>query len=47
VEINGQQIDGPDGLISAVNTLKAGQKIAVLAVDHRTGNSGYVEVAVR
>jgi serine protease Do len=47
VEINGQQIDGLEGLISAVNTLKAGQKIAVLALDHRSGNSGYVQVVVR
>jgi serine protease Do len=45
--INGQQIDGLDGLVSVVNTLKAGQKIAVLALDHRSGNSGYVEVVVK
>jgi serine protease Do len=45
--INNQQIDGLDGLVSVVNTLKAGQKIAVQAVDHRSGNSGYVEVVVR
>jgi serine protease Do len=47
LEINGQQIDGLDGLVSVVNTLKTGQKIAVLALDHRTGNAGYVQVVVR
>jgi len=26
--------------------VKPGQKIAVLALDHGTGNSGYVEVVV-
>jgi serine protease Do len=47
LEINGQQIDGLEALIGAVSQLKSGQKIAVLALDHRTGNSGYVEVVVR
>jgi serine protease Do len=45
--INNQQIDGLDGLVSVVNTLKTGQKIAVLALDHRSGNSGYAQVVVR
>jgi serine protease Do len=47
LEINGQQIDGLEGLINGVNTLKTGQKIAVLALDHRTANVGYVEVVLR
>jgi serine protease Do len=47
LEVNGQTIDSLDGFMSLVNTLKPGQKIAVLAFDHRSGNSGYVEVVVR
>ena len=47
LEINGQQIDSLDGLIGVINTLKTGQKIAVLALDHRSGNAGYVQVVVR
>jgi serine protease Do len=47
LEINGQGIDSLDGFMSLVNTLKAGQKISVLALDHRSGNSGYVEVIVK
>jgi serine protease Do len=47
LEINGRQIDGLEGLTSAVTALKKGQKIAVLALDHRSGNSGYVEVVVK
>ncbi len=47
LEINSQQIDSLDGLISVINTLKTGQKIAVLVLDHRTGNAGYVQVVVR
>jgi serine protease Do len=47
LEVNGQAIDSLDGFISLVDALKSGQKIAVLALDHRSGNSGYVEVVVR
>jgi Do/DeqQ family serine protease len=47
LEINGQQIDGLDGLIGTVSQLKTGQKISVLALDHRTGNTGYIEVVVK
>jgi serine protease Do len=47
LEINGQGIDSLDGFMSLVNTLKSGQKISVLALDHRSGNSGYVEIIVK
>jgi serine protease Do len=47
VEINGQVIDNLESFVTLVNTLRPGQTIAVLAIDHRTGNSGYVEVVVR
>ncbi|MFQ6078147.1 MAG: PDZ domain-containing protein, partial [Thermodesulfobacteriota bacterium] len=44
LEINGQPIEGLDGFVSLVSTLKPHQKIAVLALDHRSGNSGVVQV---
>ena len=47
LEINSQAIDSLDGFMGLVNTLKSGQKMAVLALDHRTGNSGYVEIVVK
>jgi serine protease Do len=47
VEVNGQRIESLDGFIDLMSTAKPGQKIAVLAIDHRSGNSGYVEVVVR
>jgi serine protease Do len=47
VEVNSQPIENLESFISLMSTLKSGQKLALLAIDHRTGNSGYVEVVVR
>jgi len=47
LEINGQPVESVEELSGLVNTVKPGQKIAVVALDHRTGNSGHVEVVVR
>ena len=47
LEINGQPVESVEELSGLVNTVKPGQKIAVVALDHRSGSSGYVEVVVR
>jgi len=47
LEINGQPVESVEELSGLLNTVKPGQKIALVALDHRTGNSGYVEVVVR
>ncbi len=47
LEVNGQSIEGVDGFVSMVSTLKPGQKIMALALDHRSGNRGYVEVVTQ
>ena len=47
LQINDQSIEGVDSFVSVVSTLKPNQKIAVLALDHRSGNRGYVEVVVQ
>jgi serine protease Do len=47
LEINGQPVESMEELSGLVNTVKPGQKIAMVALDHRTGNSGHVEVVVR
>ena len=47
VAVNGQPIENLESFISLMSTLKPGQKLALLGIDHRTGNSGYVEVVVR
>jgi len=47
LEINGQRVESMESFIDLVNTLKPHQKIALLALDHRSGNIGYVQVVVR
>ena len=47
LEINNQPIKGVDVFIQLVSVFKPGQKITLLALDHRTGNMGNVQVVVR
>ena len=44
--IDNQPIKGLDDFIALISTLQPKQKITVLALDHRTGNMGNVEVTV-
>ena len=46
LEINGQPIESVDDFVGLMSTVKPGQKLALLALDHKSGNSGYVEVEV-
>jgi serine protease Do len=45
--INNQPIDSMEGFVSLVSSLKPKDKIAILALDYRSGNTGTVEVVVR
>jgi serine protease Do len=45
--INNQPIEGMETFVDLVSLLKPKQEISVLALDHRTGNTGTVQVAVR
>ncbi len=45
--INNQPIDSMEGFVNLVSLLKPKDKIAILALDHRTGNTGTVQVVVR
>jgi len=47
LEINGEPVHGVEGFVELSETLQSGQKTAVLGLDHRTGNTGYVQVTVR
>jgi serine protease Do len=47
LEINHQPIKSFESFVALVSTLKPHQKIVLLALDHRSGNTGYVEVEVR
>jgi serine protease Do len=45
--INNQSIESMESFVDLVSLLKPKQKISILALDHRTGNTGTVQVAVR
>jgi serine protease Do len=46
-EVDGQAIKGLEDFVSTVSVLPHGRKITLLALDHRSGNTGYVQVTVR
>jgi serine protease Do len=45
--INKQPIMGVQGFVALLGSLKPHQQITLLALDHRSGNTGYVQVEVR
>lgn len=45
--INGQPVAGLESFIMMVSSLKPHQKVTLMALDHRSGNTGAVEVRVR
>lgn len=47
LEVNNQPIKGVEAFIQLATALKPGQKITLLALDHRSGNMGNVQVLVR
>ena len=44
--IDNQTIEGMEGFVNLVSMLQAKQKITILALDHRTGNTGTIEIMV-
>jgi S1-C subfamily serine protease len=47
LQINGQPIDSVEKFASVVSVLQPRQGITILVVDHRTGQTGYIQVEVR
>jgi serine protease Do len=45
--IENQPIEGMESFVDLVSLLKPKQKISILALDHRTGNTGTVQVVIR
>jgi serine protease Do len=45
--VDNQPIESMESFVDLVSLLKPEQKISILALDHRTGNTGTVEVVVR
>ncbi len=47
LEINGQAIEGLEGFVEILSALRPRQRVTLLALDHRSGRTGYVQVPVR
>jgi len=47
LEINGQAITGIESFVELVGSLKPHQRVTLLAVDHKSGNAGAVQVTLR
>jgi serine protease Do len=47
LEVNGQSIEGVQGLVDAVGSLRSGAVITLLALDHNTAHTGYVQIVVK
>jgi S1-C subfamily serine protease len=45
--INNQPIDSMESFVDLVSLLKPKQKISILALDHRSGDTGTVQVVAR
>ena len=46
LQVENQPVMGVDGFVSVMSSLKATQKISVVALDHRTGNVGTIMVGL-
>ncbi|HVN96590.1 MAG TPA: Do family serine endopeptidase [Syntrophorhabdaceae bacterium] len=47
VEVNGQAVAGMESFVGMINTLEPKRQATFLAIDHNTGNSGYVAVTIK
>jgi len=47
LEIDGRSVRGLEGLANLVRRLKLHQRLTLLALDHRTGRTAYVQIRVR
>jgi hypothetical protein len=47
LEINGQGINGMESCVELVSSLKKSQRITLLALDGKSGKTGYIQVIAR
>jgi serine protease Do len=47
LQIEGQTISGLENFIELVGSLKSGTRVTLVAVDHRSGNAGQVQITLR
>jgi serine protease Do len=46
LQVNGRPVEDAESFASMVNAAKPRQQLTLLALDHRTGNTGYIQVPV-
>ncbi len=46
LEVNGQSVEGVQGLVDVVGPLRPGKVVTLLALDHKSGQTGYVQIVV-
>jgi len=46
LQVNGEEVKGMDGFADLMSSLPAKQPLVVLALDHRSGQSGYVQMTL-
>jgi len=46
LQVNGEAVKGTDGFTELMSSLPAKQPLVVLALDHRSGQSGYVQMTL-
>jgi serine protease Do len=46
LQVNDQPVSGLEGFVKLISALPHHRKVALMAIDHRSGQSGYVEVEV-
>jgi serine protease Do len=47
LEIEGRSVQGVEGLMNLVRRVRPHQRLTLLALDHRSGRTGYVQIRVR
>lgn len=47
LDMDGQSVDGYENFVNLASLLRPKQRIRIFVLDHRTGNTGYIEVTVR
>jgi serine protease Do len=47
LEVNGQAVAGPQGFADLISALKPQQRATLLAVDQKSGKSGYIQITVK
>lgn len=47
LEVEGQAVEGVESFVEIVSALQPGQEVTLLAVDHRSGQGGYLQVVIR